>query len=459
MVRFSPLLLSTAAAQHAGSINHNDLMPFPVGECDASGKCTDSKTTKLSLDSNWRWTHLKDSSENCYTDNEWKTKSGDVACKDGMTKTCAKDCSVGAWPKDQWEKPYGVNKTNSGINLGYVTQGPYSLNVGSRLFITEGDDEYKQFHLIGKEVSLTVDMSNTHCGLNGAIYFVEMDKHGDKGVGENNAGAAYGTGYCDAQCPRDLKWIKGKANIKPKWVPNQKDPMHNIGEGGRGSCCAELDIWEANKKSYQLALHPMEGEDSQTVCYLDSECGSQETGKRDLGPTDRNGCYMNPYLMGHKKFYGPGDEYTINTLKPVTLVTEFRDDGKGDLEGVYQYYYQDGKKIEQPDYGLGDGNAMTANTCTETFKKFKDDDFFNPRGGMKQLSKAVKRGMTMVLSFWDDMATNMNWLDSGARGNCDPKDGDPATLRQKHPDSSFGIRHVRWGPIGSTHKATEGVVV
>merc|ERR1712070_816925 len=369
-------------------------------------------TTKLSLDSNWRWTHLKDSSENCYTDNEWKTKSGDVACKDGMTKTCAKDCSVGAWPKDQWEKPYGVNKTNSGINLGYVTQGPYSLNVGSRLFITEGDDEYKQFHLIGKEVSLTVDMSNTHCGLNGAIYFVEMDKHGDKGVGENNAGAAYGTGYCDAQCPRDLKWIKGKANIKPKWVPNQKDPMHNIGEGGRGSCCAELDIWEANKKSYQLALHPMEGEDSQTVCYLDSECGSQETGKRDLGPTDRNGCYMNPYLMGHKKFYG-----------------------------------------------LGDGNAMTANTCTETFKKFKDDDFFNPRGGMKQLSKAVKRGMTMVLSFWDDMATNMNWLESGARGNCDPKDGDPATLRQKHPDSSFGIRHVRWGPIGSTHKATEGVVV
>merc|ERR1711937_858745 len=105
-----------------------------------------------------------------------------------------KECAVGAWPKDQWEAPYGVNQTKSGINLGYVTQGPYSINVGTRLFIT-------------------VDMSKTECGLNGAIYFVEMDKNGDKGVGDNHAGAPFGTGYCDAQCPRDLKWIKGKANI------------------------------------------------------------------------------------------------------------------------------------------------------------------------------------------------------------------------------------------------------
>merc|ERR1712070_373047 len=198
--------------------------------------------------------------------------------------------------------------------------------------------------------------------------------------------------------------IKGKANIKPKWVPNEKDPMKNIGEGGRGICCAELDLWEANKQSYQLALHPMDGDDAQKVCYLEGECGSQETGHRNDGPTDRNGCYMNPYLMGHKKFYGPGADYTINTEKPFTIVTEFRDDGKGHLAGMHQF------------------------------------------------SKPVERGMTMVLSFWDDMATDMNWLDTGARGRCNVGDGDPKTLREKHPDAKFGIRHLRWGPIGSTHK-------
>jgi len=24
----------------------------------------------------------------------------------------------------------------------------------------------------------------------------------------------YGTGYCDAQCPHDLKWINGVANVQ-----------------------------------------------------------------------------------------------------------------------------------------------------------------------------------------------------------------------------------------------------
>jgi len=457
MVKFCPLLVSGAVAQQAGTINSNDLMPFPVGECSSDGTCKTNSKTKLSLDSNWRWTHQADGSENCYTNNEWKTKGGEQACEDGQTKTCAEKCAVGAWPKEQWEAPYGVNKTSSGVTLGYVTQGPYSINVGTRLFITE-DGEYKQFDLIGKEVSVTVDMSGAECGLNGAIYFVEMDKNGDLGVGDNHAGAEYGTGYCDAQCPRDLKWIKGKANIKPHWVPNQKDPMKNIGEGGRGNCCAELDLWEANKMSMQLALHPMEGDDSQTVCYEDGECGSQEEGKRDLGPTDRNGCYMNPYMFGHKKFYGPGSDFTINTKKPFTVVTEFREK-QGELDGMYQYYYQDGKKIEQPEYGFGSGNAMTDDFCKKSFKAHGEEPFFQNKGGMKQFGQAVKRGMTMVVSFWDDMATNMNWLDSGKRGTCDSKDGDPATLREKHPDASFGVRHLRWGPIGSTHKASEAIVV
>jgi hypothetical protein len=49
------------------------------------------------------------------------------------------------------------------------------------------------------------------CGINGALYFVKMDADG--GLAKyptNKAGAPYGTGYCDAQCPRDLKFIAGK---------------------------------------------------------------------------------------------------------------------------------------------------------------------------------------------------------------------------------------------------------
>jgi cellulose 1,4-beta-cellobiosidase len=49
------------------------------------------------------------------------------------------------------------------------------------------------------------------CGINGALYFVKMDADGGLAkYSTNKAGAPYGTGYCDAQCPRDLKFIAGK---------------------------------------------------------------------------------------------------------------------------------------------------------------------------------------------------------------------------------------------------------
>jgi cellulose 1,4-beta-cellobiosidase len=56
----------------------------------------------------------------------------------------------------------------------------------------------------------------------------------------NKAGAKYGTGYCDAQCPRDLKFINGEAN-SAQWKPSSND--QNAGVGQYGSCCTEMDIW------------------------------------------------------------------------------------------------------------------------------------------------------------------------------------------------------------------------
>lgn len=69
-------------------------------------------------------------------------------------------------------------------------------NVGLRTYILEGDN-YKMFKLKNREVSFTVDVSNLPCGTNGAIYLVEMPANGGK-ADTNQAGAKYGTGYCDA---------------------------------------------------------------------------------------------------------------------------------------------------------------------------------------------------------------------------------------------------------------------
>lgn len=79
-------------------------------------------------------------------------------------------------------------------------------------------------------------MSQLPCGLNGALYFVQMDEDG--GLSKyptNKAGAKYGTGYCDTQvlpiqcsireiltvkqCPHDIKFINGLANVE-SWNPS-----------------------------------------------------------------------------------------------------------------------------------------------------------------------------------------------------------------------------------------------
>ena len=69
-------------------------------------------------------------------------------------------------------------------------------------------------------------------------------------------------GYCDAQCPHDLKWINGEANVD-QWVPSDVDV--NAGKGKHENCCTEIDIWEANKISTAFTMHSCAVEE-QTRC-------------------------------------------------------------------------------------------------------------------------------------------------------------------------------------------------
>ena len=106
------------------------------------------------------------------------------------------------------------------------------------------DYNYKLFNLLNKEFTFDVTVADLPCGLNGALYFVEMDQDGGKSkYSGNQVGAHLGTGYCDAQCPHDIKYINGEANLLG-WNPSPTDP--NAGNGKYGTCCGEMDIWEAN---------------------------------------------------------------------------------------------------------------------------------------------------------------------------------------------------------------------
>jgi cellulose 1,4-beta-cellobiosidase len=199
-------------AQSPGAQKHDGHPPLTVSECTASGCTTQAKG--VVIDSNWMWVHKKGTYTNCYEGSAWNTQ----LCPDPVT--CAKNCALDAGSVDGYESTYGVSTSGNALKLNYVTQNQGGKNVGSRTFLMDDDDNYEMFKLKNMEFTFDVDVSQLPCGLNGALYFVEMDQDGGmKKFPTNTAGAKYGTGYCDAQCPHDIKFINGEANLL-EWKPS-----------------------------------------------------------------------------------------------------------------------------------------------------------------------------------------------------------------------------------------------
>ena len=115
-------------------------LPMPVKQCTKSTGCT-TQESKVVLDSNWRWTHKVGTTDNCFTGNDWnKTYCQDV-------QSCTSNCAIDGIDQKEWNGTYGIHASNGAVNLSFVTQGPYSKNVGSRLYLLEDDQKYQIFKL------------------------------------------------------------------------------------------------------------------------------------------------------------------------------------------------------------------------------------------------------------------------------------------------------------------------
>lgn len=339
--------------------------------------------------------------------------------------------------------------------MKFVTKGTYSSNIGSRTYLMETDTKYQMFNLINKEFTFDVDVSKLPCGLNGALYFVEMASDGGIGKGNNKAGAKYGTGYCDSQCPHDIKFINGKANVNG-WNPSDADP--NAGAGEIGACCPEMDIWEANSVSTAYTPHPCKGAGLQE-CSDPVSCGDGDN--RYGGVCDKDGCDFNSYRMGVRDFYGPGA--TLDTNKKMTVVTQFLGSGSK-LSEIKRFYVQGGKVFANSKSAIAgvSGNSITENFCTAQKSAFGDTSSFANLGGLNQMGASLARGHVLVMSLWDDHAVNMLWLDSTyptdadpetpgvARGTCPTDSGKPEDVEANHPDATVVFSNIKFGPIGST---------
>ncbi|THV53785.1 hypothetical protein BGAL_0042g00310 [Botrytis galanthina] len=433
-----------AGAQQVGTSTPETHPALTVQKCAAGGTCTD-EADSIVLDANWRWLHSTSGSTNCYTGNTWDA----TLCPDAAT--CTANCALdGA----DYEGTYGITTSGDSLKLSFVT----GSNVGSRTYLMDSETTYKEFALLGNEFTFTVDVSKLPCGLNGALYFVPMDADGGMSkYSTNKAGAKYGTGYCDAQCPQDMKFVNGTANVEG-WVPDSNSA--NSGTGNIGSCCSEFDVWEANSMAQALTPHVCTV-DSQTACTGD-DCVS------NTGVCDGDGCDFNPYRMGNTTFYGSG--MTIDTTKPFSVVTQFiTDDGTetGTLTEIKRFYVQGDVVYEQPSSDISgvSGNSITDDFCAAQKTAFGDTDYFTKNGGMAAMGKKMADGMVLVLSIWDDYNVNMLWLDSDyptdkdastpgvSRGSCATTSGAPATVEAASGSAYVTFSSIKYGPIGSTFKA------
>ncbi|EJD55681.1 cellobiohydrolase I [Auricularia subglabra TFB-10046 SS5] len=440
--------LAAVRAQQVGTNTAESHPKLTWSRCTSSG-CTQQNGAVV-LDSNWRWLHTTTGYTNCYNGNAWNT----TLCPDGTT--CASNCALdGA----DYSGTYGITTTGNALTLKFVTQGAQK-NIGSRVYLMASDTQYEMFNLLNSEFTFDVDVSNLPCGLNGAVYFSAMDADGGLAkFATNKAGAKYGTGYCDSQCPHDIKFINGQANVAG-WTPSPSDS--NAGSGTAGACCAEMDIWEANSISSAVTPHPCTGTGLQKCSGTD--CGDGDN--RASGICDKDGCDFNSFRMGDQSFYGPG--LTVDTKQKITVVTQFLTTGNsttGPLTEIRRLYVQNGKVIQNSKTsiaGMATFDSITEDFCDAQKAAFQDTQSFQNHGGLKQMGAAMAQGMVLVLSVWDDHDVNMLWLDSTyptdqdptkpgiARGSCATTSGQPTQVEANAANIQVTYSNIRFGAIGST---------
>ena len=217
-----------------------------------------------------------------------------------------------------------------------------------------------------------------------------------------------------------------------------------------------MDVWEANSISAAYTPHPCDNA-TQEMCVGDA-CGGTYSATRYGGTCDPDGCDFNSYRMGDTSFYGPSK--TVDTTKVFTVVTQFIGEP---LTEIKRFYVQNGVVIPNSESKIASvsGNSITTDFCDAQKTAFGDDNVFKTHGGLEAMGEALKGGMTLVMSVWDDHYANMGWLDAvnyptnstglgSARGTCATDAGAPSDIESKNADASVTFSNIRFGPINST---------
>ncbi|KAL2843768.1 concanavalin A-like lectin/glucanase domain-containing protein [Aspergillus pseudodeflectus] len=400
-------------------------------KCTTAHGCTKQKTSVV-LDAATHQIHQIGTDTPCAVG---ETLDPDL-CPD--KETCASNCVIDGITD---YAAFGVTTQGSRLTLRQYLRDAKTgdlTSVSPRVYLVDEEGSnpkkrkeknYEFLHLLNQEFTFDVDVSLLPCGMNGALYLSEMEPSGGRSRKLNPAGAAYGTGYCDAQCYVH-PWINGEANID-----------------SNGACCNEMDIWEGNSRATGFTPHACHYPGGGLYeCTSDEECNGP-TGEND-SICDKWGCGFNPYALGDQEYYGRGRGFDVDSKRPFTVVTQFvtsDNTTEGTLVEIRRLYIQDGKVIGNA-VVQGGRDSMTDALCENTASWFEGFD------GLDGMGRALGRGMVLAMSIWNDAGGYMQWLDGGNSGPCNATEGAPSFIEANTPDTRITFANIRWGEIGSTYK-------
>ncbi|KAK0624437.1 cellobiohydrolase from Melanocarpus Albomyces complexed with Cellotetraose [Immersiella caudata] len=439
--------LALAAAQRPGNYIEEIHPPLQWTRCSSPEACNPVNGS-LVLDANLRWVQ-NTKFDNCFTDGTWNEEYCDTS------ENCTRNCVIEGI--DSYKNTFGIDPANGSVSLKLKHYVDFGYNTAPRLFLLEEENKYQTFVLLGNEFTFDVDLSTVGCGINSALYFVAMDADGGMAkFPTNEAGAKYGTGYCDAQCPKDVRFVSGKAN-SDFWKPSEYYPPS--GTGRYGSCCPEFAVWDSNAHSFSMSSHtcPWPGFH---ICEDGYDCEAilDSQDRRYAKQCDPYGCIYNPTRMGVPGFYGKGK--VVDTNRKFTVITRFEEDR------VYQIFVQDGKRIDTPApewEGIPKQSGLTAEMCETATNVFEELDRFGSNGGWKTHNELLSRPLVLAMTINTDSYSHNLWLDGvyppeagdmgipgAVRGDCPLEGSDPFTVEKQNPRAKVIWSNIRFGPVGLT---------
>ena len=198
------------------------------------------------------------------------------------------------------------------VSLLPLEAGKASRN-GGRVYLADTCDErpaapelYAALPLVGRTISVTVDVSEASCGCVVAFYLSFLRD-------APAAGQCAEDWYCDAN---SVMWDRTphRHPIPPRLIVSLSLSPLTISVQVCGTRCAEVDIIEANQYAFQSALHEA---------------------------TDNAGATGGP----SRADYGPNAEATIVTTRPYRVHAFFAQDGRGRFASMTTTLEQEGRSV------------------------------------------------------------------------------------------------------------------